>query len=133
MGPRTIYLSSRTARRDELLVAAADCEAGGLVVASTWLHAEPVDPEDPAAAAAAAERDLRDLRAAEIFIGFTEPMASASRGRGGRHLELGVALALDKRIFLVGPEREHIFHRIGDIALYSDWATARAALLSADG
>jgi nucleoside 2-deoxyribosyltransferase len=133
MAPRTIYLSSRTGRRDELLVAAADCEASGLVVASTWLHAEPVDPEDPAAAAAAAERDLRDLRTAEIFIGFTEPMASASRGRGGRHLELGVAVALNKQILLVGPEYEHIFHRIGDIALYPDWPTAREALVSAGG
>jgi hypothetical protein len=133
MAPRAIYLSSRTARRDELLAAAADCEASGLLVTSTWLHAQPVDLEDPSAAAAAAERDLRDLQAAEIFIGFTEPVTSASRGRGGRHLELGVALALDKRILLVGPEREHIFHQIGDIALYANWTTARKALLSADG
>jgi len=56
-----------------------------------------------------AREDIEDLQAAELCIGFSEPLRAASRG--GRHVELGMALVLGKTIVVVGGH-EHVFHAL---------------------
>lgn len=76
--------------------------AAGHHSTSRWLDA----PSDLNAAWACA--DLDDVRDAEVLVALNEPEYH-TQGTGGRHTELGFALAWDKRIYLVG-ERSQIFH-----------------------
>jgi hypothetical protein len=73
-----------------------------------------------------AAEDYVDLRIAHTMIAFTEEPSVKSRGRGGRHVELGLALAWGKRILLVGP-RENVFHWRPEIEVFSTWGEAMEA------
>lgn len=48
--------------------------------------------------------------------------------RGGKHVEMGAALALGKRVLLCGPP-EHIFHELADVERYDGWAECFARIL----
>ena len=61
-----------------------------------------------------------------MLVSFT---GDGGGGKGGRHVEHGYAMALGKRIVVVGP-REHVFHTDPATEVYADWAsflTAEAA------
>lgn len=73
-----------------------------------------------------ARDDVEDVERADVLIAFTEePRSSASRG--GRHVELGIALALGKRVIVVGP-RENVFCWLPEVERYGRWATAAIAV-----
>jgi hypothetical protein len=108
-----IFLSSRYSRRLEMCDVREVLEAKGHTVTSRWLdtmwretdeHGSASAP--PAHRAEYAVKDLEDVAAAQCLIAFTEP--PRSNGRGGRHVELGAALALGKRVVVVG-FRENLF------------------------
>jgi nucleoside 2-deoxyribosyltransferase len=125
-GGHSVYLAGRTARRRELADAAVALGAGGIKVVSSWLgdvKAGSARSDDDAATAAA--RNLRDVEHCDIFVAVTD--GAGSFGRGGRHVELGVALALGKRVLVAGPP-EHVFHRIADIERHDDLSAAIEAL-----
>ena len=46
--------------------------------------------------------------------------------RGGRHAEFGIALALGKRVIVIGP-RENVFHALPAVERYESWAAFRAS------
>lgn len=52
-----------------------------------------------------AVRDLEGVEECEMFI----ELIGDSESRGGRHCELGIALALDKQIILIGTDDDCIF------------------------
>ena len=56
--------------------------------------------------------DQEDVLAADALVCFTEPPGDG--GSGGRHVELGMALALGRRVIVVG-RREHIFHHLPEV------------------
>jgi hypothetical protein len=56
---------------------------------------------------AAAVRDLREMKDAEVIVSFTEGEHQTTHG--GRHSELGIALARGIMVFIIGP-REQVFH-----------------------
>ena len=114
------YVATDFARKEAALAAAALLEACGLELNARWLTSQPVHKEgglggelegDHAAAALEiAQQDLDDIRASHIFVQLT----SGEKARGGRHVELGFAIALAmhdrvRAILAVGP-REHAFH-----------------------
>lgn len=67
-----------------------------------------------------AEDDLLDVQGADMVINFTEPPRSLA-SRGGRHVELGIALGGGmKRILVVG-HRENIFHWLPCIEFFTTW------------
>ena len=71
-----------------------------------------------------AEIDMEDVRAADCVINFTEPPDDG--GRGGRHVEFGFAVALGKRLIVVG-YRENLFHHLPVVEFYSSkWDMLRA-------
>ncbi len=72
-----------------------------------------------------AQEDMDDVQAADALIAFTEPRRG--EGAGGRHVELGMALAWGKRLLVVGP-REHLFHTLPSIEAYPTWTDALQAL-----
>lgn len=127
-----IYLAARYGRRDELRSYAADLAVRGHEVTSRWLsgsheHNDPNVPEGTSEQQLAwAREDFQDLWWSDICISFTEAVGSPY-SRGGRHVEFGIALALELSCIIVGP-RENIFHCLPTVDWYPDWPTALEAL-----
>jgi hypothetical protein len=67
--------------------------------------------------------DVDDVRRADGLIFFSED----HEGGGGRHVELGLALAWSKNVIVVG-QREHIFHRLPQVSVVDQWADALVIL-----
>lgn len=100
---------------------AATLEAVGHVVVSRWLRAaDGEDLSDRRQAADAAAIDLHDLSGADVLIAATDGPGAAAGGRGGRHVELGFALALGRRVLVVGPP-EHVFHHLPAVRCVDTW------------
>ena len=113
-----LYFAARYSRRRELLIYREATEQLGHQVVARWLDGDhqiaDSDLEMPAAperVLALARRyaldDIEDLAQCDACVVFTEPPRS-SRSRGGRFVEMGLALGLGLEIFIVGP-RENAF------------------------
>lgn len=106
----TAFVNRARARavRDRLLKAAADLGCK-LTVTARWMdqQEQPTDPiEDILGQSEWASRCEQDLYASDALIVLTE---NVGHGTGGMHVETGMALAKDKRVFMVGPEI-NVFH-----------------------
>lgn len=117
------YLAARYSRRLELVEHRAFIESKGGEVTSRWLDGNHQiadgDEADAKAARRFAVEDVEDVLAADYLIAFTEePRATSSRG--GRHVELGLALGADKRVIVVGP-RENVFTWLPGVRYYEQW------------
>jgi hypothetical protein len=130
-----IYLAGRFGRQTELRVVRLELSTMGFPVTSRWLDQQnPGDwPDgtpfevlnnDPASVAPFAVRDMEDLLEADTVISFTD---GAFGARGGRHVEFGLALALGKRMLIVGP-RENLFHTLGRVEHHPEWAGLAAQM-----
>jgi nucleoside 2-deoxyribosyltransferase len=117
-----VYLAARYSRRLELCGYRAQLESIGFVVTSRWLngahqidhdgkpigdHGEKLFEEGTCESADAMRarfvtEDVTDVKRADIVIAFTEEPRSG-HSRGGRHVELGLAIAWNKDIYVVGP------------------------------
>ena len=75
------------------------------VVTSSWLREDCIGVDDEHA-----RLDLSDVARADILLALN-PIEFANKGTGGRHVELGYALALGKQIVLVGV-RTNVFHHL---------------------
>lgn len=137
-GP-SVYLASRYARRPELLEKSGQLRKMGISVTSRWLRGDyelPNVPEqDPQTREMSMDtqplaiEDMEDIRRADIVVVFTEqPLTIPSHG--GRHVELGIALASRKRIIIVGP-RENVFCTLEQVETCPDWQSALSILAEA--
>lgn len=122
-----IYLAARYSRREELYEYHKDLIKLGHEVTSSWLvdtsentaivegsiHTMPLESRPYAA------RDYNEIARSNIVISFTESPISRY-GRGGRHVEFGLAMAWGKQLIIVGP-RENIFHTLGDVEQFDTW------------
>lgn len=97
-------------KRDELIDA-------GITVVSSWLDTNQGE------AAALAELDLFDVRQCDVFVALIPP---SHEGHGGRHVEYGYALAMNKIVMRVGP-RENIFYELVGYSTHS-WQIASEVL-----
>lgn len=125
-----IYLAARYSRREELVGYRARLAEIGHVVQARWLDgshqisdsgapigdrgealvegdAGGATPEATQLRAKFAYEDIEDVLACDLLIAFTEPPRSG-HSRGGRHVELGIAIGAGKRVWVVG-HRENIF------------------------
>lgn len=128
-----IYLAARYSRFPEMQQCRRDLEAIGCKVTSRWINGDhQIDDAGLSLQAKEAERirfateDRDDLARADCVISFTEKPRS-SNSRGGRHVEYGMALALAKRVIVVG-HRENVFHCLPEVEFYETWPDALAAL-----
>ncbi len=82
----------------------------GHVVTSRWLKAghEMGAKEDRVFAL----EDLDDVATASVLLAINPP-GWEEKGTGGRHVELGYALARGKRVILMG-KRSNVFHALVD-------------------
>jgi hypothetical protein len=143
------YLAARYTRRLELCGYRANLEALGVEVTSRWLNgSHQLDNEgrplgdagelrfeagDPAVdhyrwKFATDDRD--DVLAADTLIAFTE-QPHTGNSRGGRHVELGIALGVGKRIVIVGP-RENVFCWLPEVEQHDSWDACLAARFLAE-
>lgn len=104
--------------RDELLAKVLNSE-----VTSRWVNddgkwAEDFPPDmindSPQDCMSIAEGDLDDIVEANVLVLF------AGAGRGGRHVEFGYAMALGKRLVVIGT-REILFHTLPIVEVYPTW------------
>ena len=104
-----IALIARLGRRPEMREIAKRLEKMGHVMCSIWVHC---DDEDETLSARQKQYmallNADNLESAGVAIAFTErpPMPPGSE-RGGRHADFGYALAVCKRVIVVGP-RENL-------------------------
>jgi len=123
-----IYLAARYSRNDEMRGVRDVLTAYGHEVTSRWIdqHGGELEksftPEalaaDPEGCALFARADVEDLEAADTVISFT---SEGGGGKGGRHVEFGLAAALGKRMIIVGP-LENIFHTLPIVEHYPSWS-----------
>lgn len=98
-----IYLAARFNKIDEMRKYADELKEDGHEITASWVYGG----EEGLTFTDIAELDLRDVAACDALVKFTEPYGTPVPG-GGRHTEFGVAIALGKRIYIVGP-KEQIF------------------------
>lgn len=135
--PRRIYLAARYSRHGEMRGVRDVLTALGYEVTSRWIdqHGGKLEtsytPEklnaEPDECAALGQHDIEDLAAADTVISFT---TADGGGKGGRHVEHGLALGMGKRVIVCGP-RENIFHTLPQIEHYSSWRSLVVALTPA--
>jgi nucleoside 2-deoxyribosyltransferase len=106
-----IYLAAPFGQRGQVREYAAQLEAAGHEITQRWFDGEPIsgngtNPEFSAEALKCAKADLAGIRACNYFVSI-----NGFSGTGGKHTELGVALALSKRIAIVGVP-ENVFYWI---------------------
>jgi len=144
-----IYLAARYSRRIELCRYRFQLHTLGHQVTSRWLDGahqigdagQPIGDagealvEGDAGAADVqsailrerfATEDVLDVQAADLLIAFTEPPRSGA-SRGGRHVELGLALGQKRTVWVVGP-RENIFCWLPQVRHFPTWDECRQAL-----
>lgn len=134
-----IYLAARYSRRLELCEYRAVLEGIGVEVTSRWLNGDhqlsdtgtPLgdtgealveDGDGPEAArlrAKFATEDYEDVLAADLVLAFTQ-QPRTDKGRGGRHVEYGIALGMAKPTVVIGP-RENIFCWLPQIQQHDTW------------
>jgi nucleoside 2-deoxyribosyltransferase len=119
------YLASRYSRREELLGVRDVIESLGGEVTSRWLNGDhQIADGEEGNAASHGERfaleDMNDLNLADIVLVFTEKPRETN-SRGGRHVEFGMALALNKHVIVIGP-RENVFTWLPQVEWHPDWS-----------
>lgn len=120
-----IYLAAAFQRQAEMRGKRQELRMMGHAVTSRWLDQESATAfgwgqaeiaEGSFAVQEQARRDIEDITAAQAVFSFTD----GDLARGGRHVEFGIAIALGKRLWVIGP-REHLFHTLGRVAWYETW------------
>jgi hypothetical protein len=138
------YLAARYQRLEEINQYAKDLRELGHTVDCRWLTgshqlhpgADKIDqwhgsnPETPMSAQPFAKDDVDDIAKSNALIAFTEAPYS-EKGRGGRHVEFGIALASGKEIIIIGP-RENVFHCLPTVKQYAKWEDFIFKLKEAD-
>jgi len=102
-----VYIAAPYPWRDSAIGQMRALEQAGFEVTSTWLRQIDVEAD------AYARLDLSDVARADVLVAINPPEWEKG-GTGGRHVELGYALALHKRVVLVG-NASNIFHHLNDI------------------
>lgn len=119
-----IYLASRYSRHEEMRGVRDRLATRGHSVTSRWIdlhnYTAPTSASpdilnnDPLSVAKYAIHDYADIVLAEAVISFT-----GHGGKGGRHVEFGIGLALGKTSVIVGP-RENVFHALSGVYVFPD-------------
>jgi hypothetical protein len=127
-----VYLAARYSRKNEIKEYSYDLmEIPDLKVTASWLdelHAPDSVMSDVSDDLLEhyADVDVHEVKNADVLVFFAEdPLVGTPRG--GRHVEFGIALALGKIIFVVGPH-ENIFHYQPRVYHFDKWEQARRCL-----
>lgn len=128
-----VYIAARFSRRPEANALARALQAAGHTITSRWVkpEADHILPTGLSQQAEDSERqrfaveDVDDVAACDWLVSLQEE--PRSNGRGGRHVEFGIAIALHKDLVSIGP-RETVFHHLGNVRHFDTVADFCAAL-----
>lgn len=122
-----IYLAARFSRHDEMRGVRDVLTTFGHEITSRWIDLHGGDQlesaahealnADPTSVSLFGIHDIEDVQAADTVISFT---SADGGGKGGRHVEHGLALGMGKRVIVCGP-RENIFHTLPQVEHYPNW------------
>ncbi len=104
-----VYIAAPYPARTDAIAVMHRLESVGHHVTSRWLK-DDEDPFDVTAQSKYAAKALADVRVADVLLALNAP-EWANAGTGGRHVELGCALALGKQVVLLG-RRSNVFHHL---------------------
>lgn len=129
-----VYLAARYGRYLEMQHYAAQVREAGHEVISSWIDGHDSQKDsDVNYWHLFAERDLSEIDTCDIFLTFSE---NPKQGfpRGGRHVELGYAIAKGKWVIICGPA-ENVFHELvnDNVSRYDEWEDALMDLESMEG
>lgn len=102
-----VYIAAPYPCRDFAVRVMKMLEVQGIEVTSRWLK-YPDEMNDDFA-----RQNLTDVACADVLVALNVE-GWEEKGTGGRHVELGYALACGKKIILVG-QRSNIFHHLSSI------------------
>jgi hypothetical protein len=138
-----LYLAGDYELRAELEALADTLEAAGHFITSRWVResqpvstdwvdrfieiqnqVEHISSEDSARIAL---HDLDDLSAAEAMV-----LVNGPSTRGGKHVELGAALAMDMPVYLIGPRTNIFHHHLLVTQVWPEWDEAGREVLMAE-
>jgi hypothetical protein len=114
---RSVYVSAPCTIIEMAHLVAKTLHEAGFDVTSTWhdvLSGYDKDKSDQELADCAA-RDIREMSEADIFLQLTEEPSIT----GGSNVELGLAMATDMDIYVIGPKR-NVFHYTDRIVFVGD-------------
>lgn len=117
-----IYLAARYSRHTEMHGVATKLEALGHSITSRWTLGNHQCNDDqltlqPEIGVRFAQEDIEDIAQADTLVLFTDPVRTPTRG--GKQVELGIALATRMRVIIVGlpenvfqllPQVEHVLN-----------------------
>lgn len=109
----SVYIAAPYPEKAWALRVANGLAAQGITITSRWLS--QVDPPDTDEFA---RQDLADILRCDVLVALN-PDGWAEVGTGGRHVELGYALACGIPALLVG-ERTNVFHHLSHIKAVDD-------------
>ena len=120
------YLAARYSKIAKMQKVRNELNEYGHVVTSQWILGKHQASDDGLTCTAKdaecirfAIEDIYDIMRADAIVCFTEtPRAGTSRG--GRHVEAGSAMALNKLVFVVGP-KENVFYTIPETIYCEDY------------
>ena len=120
-----LYFAGPYGDRLRIKKAAEEMDTLGFEITSRWVYREDKQDSIPDFRRYAAE-DWRDIENAHALVVFThgedgrQPLEPYST-TGGHHVEMGIALAANKRIILVGPPA-NIFHLLPEVTVFDGWS-----------
>lgn len=122
---KKIYLAARFSRRHECHSLGKELEKTGHQIVSRWTlpDSDHVVPTGMSRQAADSERerfareDIEDILKCDWCISLMDE--PRNNGRGGKHIEFGYALALSKRMIIIG-QKETVFHHLPEVEHYDD-------------
>jgi nucleoside 2-deoxyribosyltransferase len=100
----TIYVAAPYPLREQARRARLFLQARGHEVTSRWIIEDQAEMSDEHA-----RGDLEDVARADVLLAL-HPEGWHNLGTGGRHVELGYALALGKRCVLIGQPTNNFHH-----------------------
>lgn len=121
-----IYQAGMFARRDEFVENIALMEQAGHSNGARWLTDETnMEGASDEERQRFAIMDMEDVAKCELVIAYTEEGEGPGTGRGGRHVEFGAAIAMNKEVVIVGP-RENVFHYLPGLMAFDTLEDALA-------
>jgi hypothetical protein len=132
-----VYLAAPYQMKETIKARAAELKAEGLIVTSSWLQ-EPHKPTDGPEDLTYKQnqnyaiQDVEDVRMADMLIFQGDETKKIIRA--GRHVEFGIAIgiALERGympIWVVGQDRENIFHYLPQVKHFESWEAVKRALV----
>lgn len=109
-----VYIAAPWPLRKDAAQLRAQLAVAGIGCTSNWIDVEKRTASD-VQRIKMAQMDLGDVRDADALV-LLNPDSYENKGTGGRHVEVGYALALGRRVIVFG-SISNIFHHLPEVTI----------------